>query len=1738
MKKIITYILTMILILALLPFQQVHATEGKTTVKVAFPIQYGFHEMNEDGTLSGYNYELLKTIEQFANISLEFIVIDEGTIQGNLMSALNMVLTGEADLIGGMNYDENLTTMLDFCTVPAGRYFYTISVLDTTEYYSVNDLQSKSDLSIVLNEKAVNYNEHALQQLKLNNIDAEVIYVDSQEECIELLSDGKVDAIVSNEVAPNTAALRKLSRFSPTPFYFATVKGNSDVVENLDQSLRLLQEANADVLNDLKEKYFFSNHPEKIYFTKEDRNYLGSLEDLTVGFLNFDENNDIENSEKMLINAMSKDVFDNIAEQLNIKAKYLYLQSYDELLTKWDNGELDILAATSYSPVKILDEIKYHNTILTTPYLKSNAVMLKNNTITNANSEEIYAYMLDSYKFKENINVQNSLELLKGLNKLKNGEISAIYTNSYLAQYYLNSYDFPEISTIPLMTLGSNLCFTVNKEHKELVSYINHAIIHISDVEMNEIIVANSYNSSNIEFFKHYKDELTLAFIVLILLVLIFVLLYMKSTKNNARKLKKLLEVDQITGLMTMSKMMSEMIKLLANAKPSEYYTLTFDIDNFKIVNQTYGFEKGNEVLCAVANSMKKHASTDALMCRLQNDVFMVFGKTANITEFSTDTQLFSQERCDEIMQDTGISTILHFSTGVYIIEDVDITIEKIFDAVRKARIESKAKHGNVMTVYSEELKLQTEKEMEIYSTMEKAIENKEFFIVVQPKIELETGKLIGGEVLVRWQKADGTFVYPNVFIPLFEKNNFIVNLDTYVFEEACRFMKNATTPLPHLSVNVSPMTALSDNFVDTYISILNSYSLKANLFELELIESALDMEFDEISEVSNQLREYGFRLSIDDFGKGASSLTRIQKIDIDVIKLDKGFIDNNFNSEKGNAVIANAIDLANSLGVTTLAEGIETKEQLNLLKELGCDLGQGYLFDKPLSTDEFMNRVIEDSKKEYPQVIKSKEKIKNYLSDFENLPYPIVLVNNDEYYTIISANESLYQLIGYTKKELLEEHKNHFDAIIGDNVHEFVTAQTKKGTNSFVFDMRIRRKDGKYVWINNNTTYVEQDDIFYSTLVDTTEYMKIDTIDLSQIAHQAQKESMLYLNSHTSEYVLISDIETGKMVYMNKNAMQYWKFTKESDWTDKFYYEIGFGSADATDKSYKESITEEFSSREYYNSFHDMYMYVENKLIEVMGRKMRLNIVTDITAKKKMESENNLQSTLKQCIEHLYTATTATATITDADAFQNMLEQLRMYYHADRAYYFAVSDEQKIAINFYEVVGEGVRSQRQDLQAIPTRVIMSIHEKFTQGNALCLEIEDLKSDEASIELLELFEEGEISNAILALVQDFENNIIGLIGVDNPKENIKNPELINLLSKYIWMYIRSVSAKTLEKEALQTEELSTVATLEKTAVLLQGHENFDKNIIKVLDLLRKHYGANRVALFTVDKENSTYSMTHESYASGSLSRFDENQNTPIASLEKLIKPYKNGAQFVSGNIEDIPKGTNQRKTWEKFGIQNAIIAPLFDNNNDIKAFISVSNRTFINRNQTLSCIIAKDINDYVEKISLERRYKEEIVLDPLTNLFNKMATQNIISKKLNEGTTGVLFIIDVDYFKNLNDTLGHSVGDVALIEIAGMIKNTFRSSDTVGRIGGDEFMVFCPNPIADDLVITKAKSICKNCNKAYKKDDKFAEISTSIGMLRINETGRTFKEVYEKVDKALYRAKAQGKNQFCFIEKE
>ena len=314
----------------------------------------------------------------------------------------------------------------------------------------------------------------------------------------------------------------------------------------------------------------------------------------------------------------------------------------------------------------------------------------------------------------------------------------------------------------------------------------------------------------------------------------------------------------------------------------------------------------------------------------------------------------------------------IRLKRGIYPVRKDDTDVNIIIDRANAARKSLNGDEKTMVAMYSDKIVNQMYKVDQIESEMEAAIKNKEFQVFIQPKWDIVHDRIYGGEALVRWIKADGTRIFPDEFIPVFEKNGFVEKLDLYMLEEVCKRLRvliDSGFSIFPISVNQSRLLLHNPNYVDQIKKILKRYRIPNGYIELEITETVFQDERETMITTMNLLKQQDVQLSMDDFGSGYSSLNMLKDVPFDVIKIDREFFSESITSNSSILILRKIIEMAEGLGIRVLCEGVETKEQVELLKQLGCCYVQGYYYAKPMPMEEFITtycKSIPDGKKYY----------------------------------------------------------------------------------------------------------------------------------------------------------------------------------------------------------------------------------------------------------------------------------------------------------------------------------------------------------------------------------------------------------------------------------------------------------------------------------------------------------------------------------------------------------------------------------------------------------------------------------------------------------------------------------------------------------------------------------------------------------------------------------------------------
>ncbi len=432
---------------------------------------------------------------------------------------------------------------------------------------------------------------------------------------------------------------------------------------------------------------------------------------------------------------------------------------------------------------------------------------------------------------------------------------------------------------------------------------------------------------------------------------------------RSIKLLEKSAYFDVLTDLPNNAKLEKDMKYILEHNTDKPYSILKFDVDNFKLINEIFGFDVGDKVLKVpkYVYEQAKSDTSDIIVSRVGTDEYLTFAPTAflsNIEEMTLKYEAIYKQLIPELENYNIV-----FKYGRYNISLGETNITEIINKVTLAHNMSKTMKGLVVYDYDENYKARLVRDAEITRKTPNAMTKKEFKVFLQPKFSVNEEKLIGAEALVRWIEDDGGMIYPGDFIPLFEKNGFIVELDRYVFEHVCialrRWLDEGATPIT-ISVNFSRLHLQDPMFVDHVLEIADRHNVPHECLEIELTESAAIENEVFFEMMFAELRDLGFKISIDDFGAGYSSLGLLKNMKVDTLKLDRSFFVDVGETVRGDHVVSSIIEMAHGLDMYVVAEGIETAEQIQTLRGMNCDAIQGYYYSMPISLVDFEKKYID----------------------------------------------------------------------------------------------------------------------------------------------------------------------------------------------------------------------------------------------------------------------------------------------------------------------------------------------------------------------------------------------------------------------------------------------------------------------------------------------------------------------------------------------------------------------------------------------------------------------------------------------------------------------------------------------------------------------------------------------------------------------------------------------------------
>ncbi len=406
---------------------------------------------------------------------------------------------------------------------------------------------------------------------------------------------------------------------------------------------------------------------------------------------------------------------------------------------------------------------------------------------------------------------------------------------------------------------------------------------------------------------------------------------------------------DRLTGLYSKEYFYDKAKELLQKNLEKEYIFLALDIEDFKAFNSIAGIKEGDRLIKYVASILDTLLKNSPILYGRSNaDAFIV------MMENNPHKVSYFEENVLQTIEEYEFDIPIKLIFGEYVIKNKDEEIALIHDKAVLASKTCKGKFGKNIARYTKEMEESVNLQRTLSQDMEYAITAGEFEVYFQPKYDVQTLKICGAEALVRWNHRKEKLISPALFIPLFEQNGFIRNLDYYVWEHCCKFIKSNNIEIP-LSINVSRANMFSSDLQERILHLLEKYNMVPKQLYLEFTESLYYNDTGNMQKILTQMQEQGLILSMDDFGTGYSSLSMLKNVTVHELKIDASFVDFNQDDEKALLILETIVTMSKKLQLQVTVEGVETKEQLEIIKNLGCDTVQGYYLARPMPEQNFL---------------------------------------------------------------------------------------------------------------------------------------------------------------------------------------------------------------------------------------------------------------------------------------------------------------------------------------------------------------------------------------------------------------------------------------------------------------------------------------------------------------------------------------------------------------------------------------------------------------------------------------------------------------------------------------------------------------------------------------------------------------------------------------------------------------
>lgn len=926
-------------------------TPNYGTLKVGYVVNTSFMAEDRPGHDTGYGYEYMEFLKKYVPCEFEYVVFDDWT---DLLDKLN---TGEVDIIPNVPGDHKYLVNAKSTEHVVGRFPMELvikpeKIKPHIKLARVITNYDTPGLDIVAAEEGFQYTLVGYKTYQ-NILDA---YERGE-------VDGYVDAMLFYNKQKNTYAV-----FDRQNYRLSVRADRTDLLNRLNWAMDQLLMDQSDIRDVLKKKYFLKEgFP--LLLSRDEKNFLAEKKKLRTAVL-FSQKPRIYHDNQGNLAGLMVDIIKRISEDLNIEIEIVETNSYEESRNLIKNGEIDFLAdavcdfswARNYNiePTQKYFQMEY------VPVTRSHYVL---ESVTNPKVACIpgmfYTMNFIEMKFpKEDIVYLPTFE--ECLKAVDDGRADVVYINRdsvYASIDAARTYDL-DIGPVSAYSQSIGLGTYSNGDLK-LWHILNKEINHIDNSWVVDTMHKHQQLSLafNIKSFV-YRNMLKVVLVVALLTSIIGGILYRRSiNRKNFEMIHHMAYTDSRYNLPNVAWLEMKIPPAFEEIKEKEpnmqTFFVVFSMLSDALVTENLGYKIITQQFKKMADGLQNSGLAIFIAAGIDISNLICFCKSDSAERLALWAKSIIDKYSYISTADAGAKIVIHMKAGISRY-DKDLEIQQ---AIGRAVSACNKISSNGVKIFDERMEQTLTTEHEIENRMIEALRNEEFQAWYQPKYDIKTRKVIGAEALVRWISPTAGFMPPGKFIPLFEQNGFVIQVDYYVLEKTCQLQMrrlSAGKEVVPISVNQSRLHMTEEGYLEKMRAIVVKYKLPPNLIELEVTETMFG-DFNQKANRENAeriikgLKDLGFIISVDDFGAGYSSFSLLGSLPMDTMKIDRSVLTGADNSPKMKKVLENVIELGHSLGMNVICEGIETVEEENLLLNLGCRYGQGFLNAKPMPVNDFI---------------------------------------------------------------------------------------------------------------------------------------------------------------------------------------------------------------------------------------------------------------------------------------------------------------------------------------------------------------------------------------------------------------------------------------------------------------------------------------------------------------------------------------------------------------------------------------------------------------------------------------------------------------------------------------------------------------------------------------------------------------------------------------------------------------